>query len=210
MAVKVVHFATVGTKIIALSKTEKSKMNVRAIPLIICCLVACTTSKDYSLSSDANGLLNKCYEFANPTFVFESRCADIDGIDNSTICLGVQVRGNGGFPKDIEEYSSNKDKFDSALFDRLYFEKQRKILFLADEGTKLNIKRVVHHGWGTMGRYWIIRGTIEYRGVQYEVELPSLYLIHNEPFWFDARKEMMPNEGSILNIRACANSQPTT
>jgi len=180
-------------------------MKIRIIPLIICSLVACTNSKDYSVSSAANGLLDKCYEFAKPTFVFESRCADIDGIDNSTICLGVQIRGEGGFPKDIEEYSSNKDKLDALLFDRLYFERQRRILFLAEKGTKLKLTRVVHHGWGTMGRYWIIRGTMEYQGVQYEVELPSLDLIHKKPFWFDARKEMMPDEGSILNIRECAN-----
>lgn len=180
-----------------------SNLKVLVISIILSFLVACTSSKDYSKSSEAKEIMDKCYELAKPAFVFESRCADIDGDGNSTICLGMQVAGEGGFPKNMEEYSLNSEVIDSQLFERLAFEKQRHILFLVDEGAKLRLAKLVHHGWGTMGRYWIIRGYLKHEGHQYEVELPSLYLIHNKPLWFDAKENNIPSKESIQNLNSC-------
>ena len=167
-------------------------------------LAGCISSKDYSDSSSAQSLLGKCYEFTQPTFVFESRCADIEGNDNSTICLGVQVAGEGGFPKDMRTYSSNSEFIDAQLFDRLAFEEQRHISFLVNRGTQIKLTKLIHHGWGTMGQYWILRGNLTYENRQYEVELPSLDLIHNKPLWFDARANMMPSENSIQSLKECS------
>lgn len=184
-------------------KMEGSKLKIHIISILLICLTACISSKDYSNSSEAKGVMEKCYELSKPAFVFESRCADIDGSDNSTVCLGIQVAGVGGFPKNLGTYSSNSKAINEQLFDRLAFEKQRHILFLAKEGTRITLARLVHHGWGTMGQYWIARGNLIYKGRQYEVELPSLDLIHKKPLWFDARAKKMPNEELFQYLQAC-------
>ena len=94
-----------------------SNLKVLVISIILSFLVACTSSKDYSKSSEAKQIMDKCYELAKSAFVFESRCADIDGDGNSTICLGIQVAGEGGFPKNMEEYSLNSEGIqDSHIF----------------------------------------------------------------------------------------------
>lgn len=192
-----------GTQIIALFKMEVGRLKILITCFILFCLVACISSEDYSNSSEAKNVIDKCYEFTKPTFVFESRCADIEGRDNSTICLGIQVAGQSGFPKDMEIYSSNNQAVDIQLFDRLAFEDQRHILFLAEVGTRIRLTKLVHHGWGTMGQYWIMRGEITYGDRKYEVELPSLDLIHKKPLWFDARANEIPSEESIQYLKAC-------
>ena len=193
----------VGTQITGRFKMEGSKLKFLIISVLLACLVACISSKDYSNSSEAKRVMDKCYELSKPAFVFESRCADIDGSDNSTVCLGIQVAGEGGFPINIETYLSNNKAIDAQLFDRLAFEKQRHILFHTEEGTRITLARLVHHGWGTMGQYWIIRGDLIYKGRKYEVELPSLDLIHKKPLWFDARANKMPNQESFQYLQSC-------
>lgn len=193
-----------GMQIIDLFKMEQNNMKALIVSFFLLILAGCINSKDYSDSPSAQNLFGKCYEFTQPTFVFESRCADIDGNDNSTICLGVQVAGDGGFPTDMQTYSSNMETIDTQLFDRLAFEDQRHISFLVNSGTQVKLTKLIHHGWGTIGQYWILRGDLTYQNRQYQVEIPSLDLIHNKPLWFDARANMMPSGNSIQNLKECS------
>ena len=56
--------------------------------------------------------------------------------------------------------ASEIEVFDKEKFKRLAFEKQRTMLAFVYAGTEIKITRIVHHGWGTNGRYWAIRGNI--------------------------------------------------
>ncbi|KZN61219.1 hypothetical protein [Pseudoalteromonas luteoviolacea] len=168
-------------------------MRLIAICIVACVLGGCTSSVDYTGSKVAAHLTNQCFYMTKPTFVFEGRCADLTGINNnSEFCNGIQVVGEGGFPESWDAYVQIRSSFDKNMFDRLAFEKQRSMLGYLDSGEKIIITRVVHHGWGTVGRFWAVRGEVVLSGRPIEVELPSSYLVHHVPFWLDGREKSVP------------------
>ena len=149
-------------------------------------------SEEFTNRPEASGLFGKCYEIQKPSIVFEAVCADLSGINNNTEkCDGIQAMGEGGFPYDWSTYLENRAKFDNALFSKLLFDKQRTMLFPVAAGTKITISRVVHHGWGTVGRFWVMRGTL-HTDSNTEVELPSYSWPHDAPFWLDGRSSNIP------------------
>lgn len=161
--------------------------------LLLLGLSGCISSDDVTHKPEAAHLIGKCFKIKKPSFVFESRCADLTGVNNnSELCNGIQAMGEGAFPDNWDSYLANRHSFDVSQFDRLAFEKQRTMLFPVDPNTKIIITRVVHHGWGTIGRYWVFRGNIEFNGEDIEVELPSFYLVHEPPYWIDGKSPSVP------------------
>lgn len=143
------------------------------------------TSVDLSKNVEYSHIVGQCYELVQPSFVFEGRCADLTGINNnSELCNSIQAQGKGGFPTNWNDYLKHRPSIDKRLFDRLAFEKQRTMLFPLEPGTKIYLTKLVHHGWGTDGKYWVVRGEILANGSSIEVELPSFY-VHLAPFWVD-------------------------
>ena len=161
---------------------------------IILALSGCAIpSVDLSQSSDYSHIVGQCYELVMPTFVFEGRCADLNGFnDNSELCNSIQAQGLGDFPADWDSYLGDRSAIDKQLFDRLALEPQRSMLFPLQSGTKLYISRLVHHGWGVNGRYWVMRGEILHDGSKVELELPSFSLVHKQPFWLDGNDSAFP------------------
>lgn len=138
-------------------------------------------------------IIEQCYELAKPAFIFEGRCADLAGFNNdSELCGNIQALGLGGFPNDWASYLQNKKTFDKLKFDRRAFEKQRTMLFPVEVGTEFYFTKLVHHGWGTVGRFWVVRGVISINGQDFEVELPSFSYVHHKPYWFEGGSEAFP------------------
>ena len=104
--------------------------------------------------------------------------------------------GEGVFPKNWESYSRERNSFDATYFDKLAFETQRTILSSVDAGTEITITKVVHHGWGTSGRYWVLRGNLIIDGKSIEVELPSFSQVHLKPYWLNGRSTVIPKFNS--------------
>jgi hypothetical protein len=166
-------------------------------------LCSCISSSDFTKHEQSEHLVNQCYKFQKTTFVFEGRCADLNGINNnSELCNSVQAIGLGEFPDSWEAYLNNKQEVDLELFDKLAFEKQREILFMLPEKHEIKITKVVHHGWGTIGRFWAIRGNVIYNGKVFEVELPSSYLVHLKPFWLNGKSHVVPNLNEAF-LKSC-------
>jgi hypothetical protein len=156
-------------------------------------ITGCISSQDFTKSTGASHLTNQCYKLNKPTFVFEGRCADLTGInDNSELCNSLQVAGEGGFPQDWKSYLKSRKIFDKKMFDRLAFEKQRTMFAYLENGDEITITKVVHHGWGTNGLYWVVRGNVIVNGKITEVELPSFNLVHHEPFWLNGNEKGVP------------------
>lgn len=179
----------------------------RAIYIFLSTILStgCTIpSADYSKDTEYSKIIGQCYELKQSAFVFESRCADLTGVNNnSELCNSIQVQGVGGFPANWGKYLKDQANIDRQLFDRLAFEKQRSIRFPLEVGSKIYITKLVHHGWGTVGRYWVVRGNILMNGSSIEVELPSFSYVHSEPYWVDGRAEVF--EGINLNYLAQCN-----
>ena len=168
-------------------------MRFWGISILLFVLSGCISSQDYTASQAASHLINQCYKLKQPAFIFEGRCADLNGInDNSELCNSIQIAGQGGFPKSWSEYEQIRNSFDESMFDRLAFEKQRTMLAYVDAGTKLYISKLVHHGWGSSGRYWVVRGNLLLDGDYKEVELPSFRYVHFRPFWLNGMEKTVP------------------
>lgn len=147
-------------------------------------------------------MINQCFKLKQNSFVFEGRCADLTGFnDNSELCNSIQSVGEGVFPKSWNNYLKVRDSFDNMYFDQLAFEKQRTMLFPVSAGTEITITKVVHHGWGTDGRYWAIRGDLLIDGQSTEVELPSFSKVHLSPFWLNGKAEGIPQLNSKFLAR---------
>lgn len=150
-------------------------------------------SQDFTEDVKASHLTNQCYTLKKASFIFEGRCADLTGYnDNSELCNSIQAMGEGGFPESWSSYLSNRRSFDESTFDKLAFEKQRTMLGTINEGQEIWINKVVHHGWGTNGRYWVVRGYVIVDSDRIEVELPSFSLVHHPPFWLNGRSNDIP------------------
>ena len=168
-------------------------------------LLGCISSVDLTESNEASQITNQCFELVQPAFVYEGRCADLSGFnDNSELCNSIQTMGEGVFPQSWENYLQQRDSFDKTHFDKLAFEKQRTMLFALDAGTKVTITRVVHHGWGTDGRYWVFRGNLINNGKSIEVELPSFSKVHLMPYWLNGRSKNIPE----LNSKFIGSCKP--
>jgi hypothetical protein len=156
-------------------------------------LSGCISSQDFTGDIGASHLTHQCYTLKRPSFIFEGRCADLTGYnDNSELCNNIQAVGEGGFPKSWSSYLKNRKSFDKNTFDRLAFEKQRTMLAVINTGQEIWITKVVHHGWGANGRYWVVRGDIFINNERVEVELPSFSLVHHQPFWLNGRDSDVP------------------
>jgi len=178
-------------------------MHCLSLVLIAFILTGCISSQDFTESTEASHLTNQCFILKKPTFIFEGRCADLSGInDNSELCNSLQVAGLGGFPKNWNSYLKQRQSFDQNMFDRLAFEKQRTMLAYLESNNEITITKVVHHGWGTNGLYWVVRGDITIDGKVMEVELPSFNQVHHQPFWLDGRKKGVPELDSEY-IESC-------
>ncbi|GAA5446195.1 hypothetical protein Misp06_04404 [Microbulbifer sp. NBRC 101763] len=150
-------------------------------------------SADFSKDAEYTHIVGQCYELKQPAFVFEGRCADLTGFNNnSELCNSIQAQGVGGFPTSWADYRKDQAFIDRQLFDRLIFEKQRSMLFPLEAGSKIYISKLVHHGWGTDGRYWVVRGKTLINGSDIEVELPSFSYVHSKPYWVDGRAQVFP------------------
>ncbi|WP_444930918.1 hypothetical protein ACJJIF_03795 [Microbulbifer sp. SSSA002] len=168
-----------------------------------CTIPSADLSKDVQYSH----IVGQCYELKQPAFVFEGRCADLTGFNNnSELCNGIQAQGMGGFPSNWGDYLKNRVSIDRQLFDRLAFEKQRSMLFPLAVGSKIYIDKLVHHGWGTDGRYWVVRGNILINEGRIEVELPSFSYAHGKPYWVDGIARAFP--GINPNFLAPCNESP--
>ncbi|WP_020412336.1 hypothetical protein [Microbulbifer variabilis] len=129
-------------------------MHQKLVLLLPALLAGCITSMDMGEAPEAMHLIGQCFEFKKNAFIYEGRCADLTGFnENSELCNSVQAVGQGGFPSSWTVYLENREAFDKKQFDKLLFEKQRTMLFEVPSGTQITISRVVHHGWGTIGRY---------------------------------------------------------
>ncbi len=104
--------------------------------------------------------------------------------------------GEGVFPNNWESYLLDRKAFDDMHFDKLLFEKQRTMLFPINAGTEITITKIVHHGWGTDGRYWVMRGNMFINGQNIEVELPSFSYVHLRPFWLNGNEQAIPQLNS--------------
>jgi hypothetical protein len=156
-------------------------------------LTGCITSVDMGDNPEAANLMGQCFEFRKSAFIYEGRCADLTGFnDNSELCNSVQAVGEGRFPPSWDAYLQNREEFDEREFDKLLFEQQRTMLFEVKSGAQITISRVVHHGWGSIGRYWAVRGHINTQGTEMEIELPSFYLVHPKPYWINGKSESVP------------------
>ncbi len=157
------------------------------------CLLSCTSSEDFSSKPEADHIVGSCFKLIEPSFVFEGRCADLSGLNNnSEFCNGIQVMGSGDFPKSWGSYVEDRAALDRSLFEKLAFEKQRSMLFPLEKGSEITVTKLVHHGWGTIGRFWVIRGNVLHNNSLIEVELPSIDLIHHAPYWFKGRSTQIP------------------
>jgi len=171
--------------------------------LITAVLFGCISSQDYTGTDEATHLTNQCFRLKESAFVFEGRCAGLTGgNDNSELCNSIQIAGKGDFPENWDSYLKVRSAFDEKMFKRLAFEKQRTMLGYVEAGSKIDITRLVHHGWGTRGRYWVVRGNISFNGDLIEVELPSFRPVHHMPFWLDGRKKGVPELDSEY-IESC-------
>jgi hypothetical protein len=164
-------------------------------------------STDYSQDTEYSKIIGQCYELKQSAFVFEGRCADLTGVNNnSELCNSIQAQGVGGFPANWGDYLKDQASIDRQLFDRLAFEKQRSIQFPLEVGSKIYITKLVNHGWGTAGKFWVVRGNTLVNGSSIEVELPSFGYVHGEPYWVDGKAEVFT--GINPNFLSQCNKSP--
>jgi hypothetical protein len=182
----------------------------RAIYIFLSAILytGCTIpSADYSKDTEYSKIIGQCYELKQSAFVFEGRCADLTGVNNnSELCNSIQAQGVGGFPANWGVYLKDQASIDRQLFERLAFEKQRSIRFPLEVGSKIYITKLVHHGWGTVGQFWVVRGKTLVNGSSIEVELPSFGYVHGEPYWVDGRAEVFT--GINPNFLSPCNKSP--
>lgn len=173
------------------------------VVLVSTFLLSCTSSEDYSSNPEAAHLVGSCFKLIEPAFVFEGRCADLSGLNNnSELCNAIQAQGFGDFPKDWETYIENRATLDTSLFERLALEIQRSMLFPLEKGAEFTVTRLVHHGWGTIGRFWVVRGNVRHKGSLIEVELPSSDLIHHAPYWLKGKSTQIPKINEVF-LESC-------
>ncbi|MCA0899161.1 hypothetical protein [Microbulbifer agarilyticus] len=153
-------------------------------------LLGCIPSQDFSSRIGEADFVSACYTLAKPAFIFESDCANLSGgLSNVENCLSIQAVGEGGFPPSMERYSKRKGEIDETLFDPLVFDRKGSITGMVAAGTKLNISKVVHHGWGTYGNIWVVRAQLQLSNGTVEVEIPSFSWVHKEPLWLNGRDD---------------------
>lgn len=141
-----------------------------------------------ALETKYHHILNSCFETKKPAFLYEARCADLDGtviLGSSTFCTGIQgfnplpYKSKNHeyiykYPKSWQDYLSSKDKWDQLLFHKLLLEKQRTMIAPLQEGTRLEITGLYDYPRGESGRVLVVTAKIK-TGIHQGtiIELPS-------------------------------------
>ena len=127
----------------------------------------------------ALSFIGSYYQTVKDGFLYEARCADINAsIQSTEWCTGIQAFDSGSeyskTPTNYQAYKSAQEEWDTKLFTKLAFEKQRSIISALSKGTVIKITKLVQYPWGTNGYYWAIRADfINTEGNLIEVELPT-------------------------------------
>jgi len=157
----------------------------RMLPILL--LVGCAFGV-IDRTAEQVALVEECYSIVKPAFLYEARCADLNsrGFGNSKFCTGIQgfdplpyIRHDGSkyeyqYPKSWSEYISDREMWDSQMFNKLLFEKQRTIIAPIDLGTRIHVIGIYEYPRGETGHVLVGRAKIASGQHQNTiVELPS-------------------------------------